>query len=394
MLDAFGRLRVSNPQTLFSSQLQYDELDVVWSESLTGSASFVHNGDASLGELTVTTAAGDRVIRQSPHQAYQPGKSQLVLMTFQMVEGVENCRKSVGYFDDNNGIFLELDGSDVSLVLRSSVSGSPVDQRIPQNSWNANNFNTADLSPPVLDITKSQIFWIDIEWLGVGNVRCGFIIDGEFHLAHTFKHANLGEETYMTTANLPLRYEIENDAELSSGTVLRQVCGTVMSEGGFSEDFGFLFSTGNGITPIGVTTRRAVCSIRPKATFNSIVNRGIIIPTSAGILAQSEAGFVEIVYNGTLGGSPSWSSVNANSIVEYDIAGTTVTGGITVARFYVTAGGQGGNSFAGTGAANLAARYPLNLDIDGDNPKNLSVVVTSMTSTCNATGYINWKEIR
>lgn len=393
-VDSFGRLRVSNPQTIFDSQLQYDENDLVWDEKLTGNGTFSHVANGSFGDMDVTTASGDAVLRQSPYLRYQPGKSQYITMTVDFVEAVTGCKKTVGYFDDNNGIFLELDGSTVSFVLRSKVTGSVANTRANQSSWNNDVFDGTGKSGITLDATKSQLVWIDLEWLSVGTVRTGFFIEGIPYLAHSFHNSNVINKSYMTTANLPIRYEITNDAEISSATLMRQLCSSVMSEGGFSEDFGFPFAVGNGATPISVTTRRAIVSIRPKATFNSIVNRALILPLGFGFFPQTNAGFLEVVYNGTLGGDPSWGSVNDDSIVEFDIAGTTVTGGITFEHAYADAGGVGANTFSDEKSGDLATRYPLNLDIGGENPKHLSLVVTSMSDTCSVVGHLDWKEIR
>ncbi len=395
-IDAFGRVRVSNPQTIFDSQLQYDESDLVWSEKLTGSGTFVHDANGSFGIMNVTAASGDAVMRQSPYLRYQPGKSQYITLTVDFVEMVTNCKKMVGYFDDDNGIFLELDGSTVSLVLRSKVSGAVVEIRVNQSSWNEDVFDGTGRGGVTLDITKSQLFWIDLEWLSVGTVHCGFFHNSYPHLAHSFHNANTFNKSYMTTANLPVRYQITNDAGLGGVTLMRQLCSAVMSEGGFSEDFGFPFAAGNGATTIAVTTRRAIVSIRPKATFNSIVNRALILPQGFGFFPQTNAGFLEVVYNGALGGTPSWASVNDDSVVEFDIAGTTVTGGITFEHAHADAGGIGKNTFSDEKSGDLAARYPLNLDSTGGSPKHLSLVVTSMVvdSTCAVVGHLNWKEIR
>ncbi|KKM73067.1 hypothetical protein LCGC14_1414180 [marine sediment metagenome] len=395
-MDSFGRVRVSNPQTIFDSQLQYDENDLVWSEKLTGSGTVTHDANGSFVDMNVTTASGDAVIRQSPHLRYQPGKSQYITLTVDFVEAATNCTKTVGYFDDDNGVFLELDGTTVSFVLRSKVSGTVVNTRVSQSSWNEDVFDGTGRSGVTLDATKSQLVWIDLEWLSVGTVRCGFFHESQPLLAHAFHNANTINKSYMATANLPVRYEITNDAGLSGATKMRQLCSAVMSEGGFSEDYGFPFTAGNGATTIAVTTRRAILSIRPKATFNSIVNRALILPQGYGFFPQTNAGFLEVVYNGVLGGAPSWSSVDDDSMVEFDIAGTTVTGGITFEHAHADAGGIGKNTFSDEKSGDLAARYPLNLDSTGGSPKHLSLVVTSMVvdSTCAVVGHLNWKEIR
>lgn len=392
--DAFGRLRVSDPQTLFDSQLQYDKMDLVWNEKAATGGTVVHDADGSFADLNTTTTSGSSVIRQPPYQRYQPGKSQLILLTYDPVATVANCRQRVGYFDDANGVFVEYDGSGVSLVLRSGVTGSAVDNIVAQADWSADIHDGTGPSGAVLDATKSQIFWADLEWLAVGTVRCGFFHGGIPYLAHQFDHSNLINKSYMTTANLPVRYEITNTGTTATAGKLRQICCSVISEGGFTEDFGFKFAAGNKTTPIAVTTRRAILSIRPKATFNSIVNRGFILPVDFGFFPQTNPGFLEVVYNAILGGTPSWNSVDADSICEFDVAGTTVTGGITLEHSHADAGGQGNNTFSDRASGDLGARYPLQLDIDGANPTILSLVVTSMTGTCDAVGHLGWKEIR
>lgn len=386
--DAFGRLRISDPQTLFDYQPGYDKGLLLWEESLTGSATATLNTDEADVELAVTTASGDKAVRQTrQYHRYQPGKSQLIYCTFVMAPGQEGTTQNVGYFDDDNGIFLSLVGTTLQLVRRTKTSGSVVDNAVPQTLWNLDDQSE-------LDITKAQIFVIDLEWLGVGSVRCGFVIDGKVEYAHQFRNANNLDVVYMTTANLPVRYEIENTAVVASAATLKAVCTSVISEGGFESERGYPFCASNGVTTIGVTTRRAILSIRPKATFNSLVNRGSIIISGVNAYAATNTAFVEVVYDATLGGTPSWASVNDNSIVEVDVAGTTITGGVVVNAFYVTASGSGGNSAPSTSSLGLLSRLPLTLDIAGANPKNISVVVTSFSGTTNVSGSLFWQELR
>lgn len=388
-LDAFGRQRTAGPQTLFDYQAEYDAGTLLWENDTTGAGSATHDANEACVDLAVTTASGDKVIRQTrQYHRYQPGKSQLIFCTFVMAAGQSNMDQRVGYFDANNGIFLELTGTTLQLVRRTYTSGSAVDNEVTQANWNLNTLDS-------LDITKSQILVIDLEWLGVGSVRCGFVIDGEIVYVHQFRNANNLSLVYMTTANLPVRYEIENTAGVAAGATLKAICTSVISEGGFEADRGIPFSISNGTTTVGVTTRRAVLSIRPKTTFNSITNRGQIILNGAALYATGEAAFVEIVYNATLGGSPSFASVDSNSIVEYDVAGTTITGGQVISSFYVPSTTTGVNVTPGAAEVGLLSRLPVTLDIAGTAQINLSVVVTSFSgTTCNASASLSWQELR
>jgi len=88
-----------------------------------------------------------------------------------------------------------------------------------------------------IDLTKSQIFWTDIEWLGVGSVRTGFILDGRYIICHIFNHANFLKYPYMTSAIGPVRYEITNTTGTAPASNLMQICSTVISEGGYDQQF-------------------------------------------------------------------------------------------------------------------------------------------------------------
>lgn len=391
MEDAFGRLRVSNPTTLFDSQYQYGKQDFIWNEALTGTGASTHLPNESAVQLTVS-ASGDKVVRQSKQYVrYQPGKSQLILCTFDMGTATTNTRTRVGYFDGNNGVFLQRSGTDVSLVLRSYVSGQVVDNVVPQASWNVDPIFANSSRRDAVDLTKSQIMFIDLEWLGVGTVRAGFVIDGQFIDAHHWHHANVNSSTYMTTANLPVRMEHEATGAIGGADSVKQICTTVISEGGFESSTGFTFSGSNGATAIGVTTRRPILSVRPKLLLNSIANRAQIIPETLELTASSNASYWELVYNPTsITGATYAVTTPATSGMDVDVAGTAITGGTTIASGFVA---------AGTGAARLTAlrslisRYPLALNIAADTADVLSVVCTSLNATSNVCASLNWREI-
>lgn len=381
--DAFGRVRVSNPVTLFDFNAEYDTGSLLFETTTVGSGSETHVANESTVDLDVTTASGDKVTRQTrSYHRYQPGKSQFILMTFVMGAGKTGCSQRVGYFDDNNGVFFEKQGTQVRWVKRSYVTGAAVDTGSWQGKWSIDTCSD-------LNFDKSHIAFIDLEWLGVGIVRVGFVVDGVFRYCHEFKNANVNATVYMTTANLPVRYEIENTAAAASATKLKAICCSVMSEGGFEESRGYGFSASNGGTLIGVTTRRPIFSIRPKATFNSVVNRGQISLKGMTVYVENNSSFIELVYDGSLT-SASFASVNASSIVEKDVAASAITGGIVIWSGYVAANASAESPFS----LEISARYPMVLDAAGANPKNLTVVATSMNLTSDAGASLSWSEIR
>lgn len=338
--DAFGRLRTSTPYTLFDTAARYYDHAQFDSATATG-GTVTYNANSSTFDLTVTAASGSSVIRETKRVfPYQPGKSLLVLSTFCMNTAKANLTQRVGFFGANNGIFFEMVGSTLNLVIRSRSSGVIVENRIPQSSWNGDSLNGAGGSTNPSGITLSpdrvQIFWTDIEWLGVGSVRCGFIINGSYYLCHTFNHANVTgvTTTYMTTATLPLRYEIFNTAATGSVSTLRQVCNTVISEGGYNS-FGVTQTAGTGTTVKNLSLKDIyypICSIRLASTRLD----AIIVPKSLSVLSPSVNYFRWVLLqNATLTGS-TWAITSQTGTVQIDQAATAVSGGTEIVSGFLS----------------------------------------------------------
>lgn len=291
-LDAFGRLRISNPFTLFDSTHKYED-NGEWNHVITGTGSVTHLPNVSSIALEVGTTSGDEIIRETYKVfQYQPGKGLLNLNTFKMHPAEANLRQRVGHFGAENGVYLEQDGlSTVNWVLRSFSSGSIVNNKAekgnadPDLNWNVDNFDGNGPSGITLDLTKTQIMWSDIEWLGVGSIRCGFIIDGSYHMAHEFKHANRIDDVYMTSGTLPLRYEITNTGTTTGTPTLQQTCSTVISEGGFEKKS--IVHWGRMATAKGTvgTAFEPLISIRLNSSYLDAVVLPIhfnILPTTLG----------------------------------------------------------------------------------------------------------------
>jgi hypothetical protein len=398
--DAFGRMKVSSPTSIFSSSFEYDLQPLIYEVTTVTGGSVVHgNSDTPTNKTcavlkTDGQSAASATMTQIGVNHYQPGKSQLVLTTFVLGVPVANVRKRIGYFDANDGLFLE-QTTVARIVIRTSVDGSTGDTATPQTSWNIDKMNglggATNPSGILLDWSKQQIFFIQFQWLGAGRIVFGFDIDGQLIPVHAINNANQdsNSQPYMRTANLPIRAEITSTAA-SDATNFRFICAGVDSEGGQVEETGYDFSVSNGITPIGVTTRRAILSIRPATTFNSIANTIRMRLSELELSCSTNDGYWELVYGGALGGSPSWGAVNDSSGIEFDIAGTTVTGGIAVHRGIIVAGA---GSSRNTISQDVDVKYPLAISAAGVQ-KSYSLVVTSFTGTCNATGAICWREIR
>lgn len=384
-LDAFGRLRVSNPVTLFDSQNLY--LDGQQFSTITaggGTRTYVQN--ESSFNLSVGTTNGASVITQAyTTQAYQPGKSLLSLNTFAFATLKANLRQRVGHFTSNNGIFFEADGTTLYMVKRSYVTGVAVDTRVAQSSWNGDPLNGTGPSGITLDPTTVQIFWMDIEWLGVGNVRTGFIINGQFIVCHTFQHANISGQTtvYMTTATLNPRYEITNTGATASSSTMKQICSTVISEGGYNPATQVAYSTnGTATTRIsGANTLTSLTSIR----LNPAYPDAVVTPQQIDLLLLDvRYGQFQLIENATLGNAV-WSNV-ANSVVQTSVTTDTITdgnvvyAGITSSRDSLTV------------SEDLAKRLQLKRYANGA-PISLTLAVSYTGTNSDLLWKLGWQEV-
>lgn len=372
-VDAFGRVRVSQPYTLFDSQNRYT-VDTQYDTALTGTGATAYQTNESAVNMSVTAGGVGSVVRQTFRSfPYQPGKGLLMLATFCM-DGSQslNLTQRVGYFNTQNGVFFQrIDGTN-SFVLRSYVTGTVSDARtVNQSAWNGDKLDGTGPSGITLDSAKSQILWMDFEWLGVGSVRCGFIINGEYIICHTFTNANEITATYMTTAILPIRYEITSTSAVAA--TLKQICSSVMSEGGYdAQSANYTAARTTAKTTIS-TTFIPLMSIRLATGRGGAV---VLVKLAQALPTVTQNYEVVLLKNATLTG-PSWAaSVSTN--VDYDQTSTAVTGGIVVAQDYVTSTSQGRS------AARVDAGYNWDLQL-GSSIAGVSDVYTLAIRTLDAT---------
>ena len=354
--DAFGRLRVSSPFTLFDSQNRYAS-DNQFDTSVVSGGTTTYLPNESTIQLNVNTTSGAEVVRQSYRSMpYQPGKGLLCLATFVMATAKTNLRQRVGYFGTQNGVYFQLNDTTKSFILRSYIGGSVDDtsRKVDQSSWNGDKLDGTGASGLTLDLTHPQILWMDFEWLGVGSVRCGFIINGEYIVCHTYNTANVyGTSVYMTTAILPVRYEITNTGTTASSSSLKQICSSVVSEAGFEQ------------TSIDHTARRTTIFTNIDTTFVPIVSirlistalGAVVIPNRIQFLPTTNQNYeIALIKNTTLTGATWAATVPSDANVEYDVAATAMSGGTICQTDYVTASGS-------SGISNTSAPTGYNLDL-------------------------------
>lgn len=364
-IDAFGRTRIAEPVTLFDSQNRYYDGEQ-FTTATTGTGSVTYNANGSNFTLAVGTASGDQVVRQTRRvQLYQPGKSLQIMNTFAMAPLQNNLRQRVGYFVEGNGVFFEANGTTLNMVIRSSVTGFIVENRVAQANWNQDPFDGTGPSGITLDPTKVQIWWCDIEWLGVGSVRTGFVINGVFYICHVFNHANEISNVYMTTAILNPRYEITNTGTTDTASSMLQICSTVISEGGYDPKATQTYvPKGSMVTRIAsANTNTAICSVR----LNPSNIDAVVQPAQLDLLlVDVRYGEFTLTRNANIG-NVAWSNISGTSI-QYAITSNVVSDG-NVLYSGVTSSRDEVNF-----AENLKARLQLGRDVSG-TPDTLTLTV-------------------
>lgn len=384
-IDAFARWRVSNPVTLFDSKQIHDNQPLFWDDSQTSGSgtTSTHSTDEAATTISVgASTAGTRVRQTFQRFNYQPGKSQLILCTFGEFDTATGITKRVGYFDDDNGLYLESDEGTVSVGRRTYVTGSAVDTTVAQASWNLDTMDGNGASGITLDFTKTQIFIIDFEWLGVGRVRYGFVVDGIPVYCHELNNANSLTTVYMSTPNLPIRYEIANDGNGAADDFCH-ICSSVQSEGGQQRN-GVLRHTDSGsVSGLSSGTKYAILGIR----LQSGKVDGVVDLETLSLISTTtnDQAHWELIFNPTVAGTFTYAN-QTDSLVQTATGSSsnTVTVGTEID------GGYFSTSLPVTNAVPNALR--LGSDIAG-TVDEIILACTPITNNITVQASLTWREL-
>jgi hypothetical protein len=394
-LDSFGRVRVSNPITLFDAQFTYGLQPLLYEELKTslGGEAIAHSSANRCANLsfTSTPSGGECYLQTYEYFRYQPGKSQEIFITFNMREAVANCLKFAGYSDPYNGIQFQLNGTTKQFVVYSATDGSS--QTATQANWNIDKFDGTGPSGLTLDIAKTQILYISFQALYVGTVQVGFDIGGKVYLAHEFHHANIATAPYIQYANLPVRCGMVCTA--TTTTTMQFVCCSVISEGGQDDTVGYSFATPFTLTTAASGARTHAISIEPAPTFNSLTNRTKVVLEAVDLLVVgNNPVFWELCLGQALDPGASKSNVNTTySAMRYSSGALSGSPLIVMDAGFVAASNQTKTALQ---SGKLSIRYPITLTAGGSirDLGRVTLLVRGIGGASDCYGQIKWKEIR
>jgi hypothetical protein len=422
--DAFGRLRVAETFTLGDYKHLY-AIDPNFIDLKENGGDIQFAANKACATMTTTSNVASRAVHQTKfYHHYQPGKSQVIFSSICFGYAQQNVTKRTGYYDDRDGIYFEqvggatADGTTngtLNFVVRSYAGGSASEttvgtykRRVPQSEWNIDPCDGTGPSKFNINISKTQLVYIDFQWLGVGRIRCGFVHNGQIILAHEYYCSNELAEVYMSNPNLPVRCEIKNTGTTSGGTMY-QICSTVMSEGGYVEsgiDWAITSpAIRTTIAPGG--TRFPLLAIRLKNSFQGYPNRISVRPNTIGIFAQSGDCYYELIklsnasqLTTTLnGGTLTWTDADDDSGVQYCVNAEAITGSVDVFAAGIVTAGASPNSLTpvASGGLTSAKKNIIVQNLDSTNSEVFVIAVKTISALSNATANvaatIQWREI-
>jgi len=366
-IDAFGRLRTSDPKTLLDAKHLYDKLPLLFSEKLSGTATSTFSAYDSMVVME-TKNKNDVVIRQSRyHFNYQPGKSLQALFTGKL-HPQAGIIKRMGLYQSlsanptipTDGIYLEVTENGPSFHI-AKTQGMPHSMVIPQSAWNVDKLDGTGPSGVTVAMSAAQIFVIDYEWLSLGRVRFGFMQSGKTYYAHYVNHINDLDRPYITSPSQPVRYEIIQ-TNTTPGS-MHHICSTVMIEGG-EENLGKPIALMDGeVSSIGTANYKALIAVRLKKECHDSV---VVLKGVEAISTAGASGMFDVLLNPTGFDTPlAWTDV-ANTAVQVAAGGATVTGGYSLLKAFVPTGIGGATLSESLAVPGEIVRLGVNINDESD----------------------------
>jgi hypothetical protein len=398
LADAFGRLRVSEPYTLGDYKHIYG-IDSNFIDSTANGGTIIFQPNKACARLATATTNNSYAIHQTKfYHQYMPGKSQLIYSTFNFYNAVTGVTKRTGYFDEYNGIYLEQAGDGIlSFVIRTNTSGTPTEsERKTQAQWNVDKCNGTGPSGFNLLVDKTQILFIQFQWLGVGTVKLGFVHEGNFVVAHEFQHDNVLDVVYMSNPNLPVRCEIVS-AGSNPVAYMDQICSTVLSEGGYVESGQNWSALNTTLRPLASGASLPLFAIRLTNNFNTYLNRMIVRLENYNIFSTKEPLVYKVIKlpnAAALTTGTAWVTVDTESGIEYNIGATTYSGGDIIASGYVPASASGKEGIASNANPSAAKKNYIVQNFTSTDSEIYMIYVTNVGSTSTDAGAsMQWREI-
>lgn len=269
------------------------------------------------------------------------------------------------------------DGDSAGTLAQKEAGTAVVDTWVYQDDWdNQRLFG----SGTAFDPTKGNVYQIEFGYLGYAGVRFSIMNNdsNKLELVHTIKYPNAYEVPHLDIPNFKVGWFAASLGSTTDTSMFGSSCAGLVS--GPIEPMRNPVGHANDKTNVG-TTLTNILSIRVRPEFAGFVNLAQVIPEYISVAVDgTKAAQVELHINAVLGGEPNWTyHEETESIVEYDAAATTVTGGSEVIAFALS--------------KEDSRLLPLqNYNIKLERQDTLTLAVKATASTTNVSGSIGWLE--
>ncbi len=393
LVDAFGRVRISDPHAIFDSKLLHNKDTLFWDEAITnGSGNATSTHDTTLAAVDMYAEASDTIIRQSrTHWAYEAGHGQLILASgvLDTAGGGTGVVARIGSFTAVNGLFFELSTDTMRVVIRRDA----VDTKFDQEDWNIDNMlgggGKTNPSGFTLDPSMAQVYSISYGWLGVSSAWFGYIVDGRWVSVHRFDHANTQRWTYTSTPNLPVRYEIAVAAG-GADAKMRHICSSVLTEGG-GEEGGVVMADYTFPTPVAASVADTIYAVMAIKLRDDHLDANVSLEEVSILMESATSGAWMVLVNPKVWGTFAFTDISLAAVaVAKGATANTITSGswdIMAAVGFVASSVQS----KGDIKHGLASELRLGSTIAGV-PDTLVLAVQSISNTAVVQGSMTWRE--
>lgn len=316
--DVFGYLTTTQPDTLLdlrnflpSKREFLDDTEV----SGTGTSS-TYNTDGYL-DLTVGVDAGVRIARSKTAIHYQNAKAPIAFFTGHFLTDEPNVVKSVGLAFNNDYIFLENANGQIRLNFGSNNIANSI---VNRNDWD-DPLLGGNPSGYTLDLTRTFIFFITFQYLGVGGVFCGFKVGTKQYIVHQFNKDNTETLPYWKTPNLFPTYKIEKSITGGNPSTLRQVCTNASSNGTGTKRNIPLYINNSVSLNLGSSSSGQYKGLMYFRLNPLYINNTVTISDISFLMSANNEFKIAILRNPTLNGLPpvinTWTDLEGSSVQYY-----------------------------------------------------------------------------
>jgi hypothetical protein len=355
ILNGYGALKTEVEKQLGVYEGSLDSYDALFYTEVANGGQSTYNPEQSSTILGTTTASGSRVTRTTNrYHYYLPGTSNLARISVSCGDtGKANNVRRWGVYDDSDGIYFELNGTEIRVIIRGSTSGTVVNIPIPRSTWSEDKLDGTGISEFNLDITKVNNFWADYSFSGAGRVRFGvYEPNGNRLVAHIIYTANLFAYPIIRSGTLPFRVENINTGSTGSSSELREVAMSISMEGD-PKDYTFWRSADMEVYGVTATTDTHLISMQSIPLINGKHNSVQAYPETLNVVVEGGSVAINIYQTTELTGA-SWSVGGDSSI----LGSTTGTLNLTGAKRFHT-------MFLGAGAHYIDVTRLFELNDEG-----------------------------